>query len=60
MRMTPEGERAYRAISKLALIREERLLAGMSPEDRAALRGLLKTMHHNAIAIVEGDGEDQP
>jgi DNA-binding MarR family transcriptional regulator len=55
MRLTPEGVRVYLAISQLALSREERLLEGMSLDDRATLREILKTLHRNAIAIVDED-----
>ena len=55
IRFTPAGRALYVEVRQLALLREERLLAGLSPDDRSALLASLRIMHRNAMALVEGD-----
>ena len=58
IRFTPAGRALYAEIRQLALVREERLLAGLSARDRSALLASLRIMHGNAIALVAGGGAD--
>jgi DNA-binding MarR family transcriptional regulator len=51
IRFTPAGRALYVEIERLALVREERLLEGVSPDARAALMGYLQLMLRNASAM---------
>ena len=53
IRFTPAGRALYAQIRDLALMREERLLEGLSPQDRATLMAYLRTMHRNAADLVQ-------
>jgi DNA-binding MarR family transcriptional regulator len=55
--LTPTGLALYREIRHFALDREERLLAGLSPQQRAQLIEMLRTMHRNAIGLVADNGD---
>ena len=48
IRFTPAGRSLYVEIRELALIREQRLLEGLSSQDRSALLASLRIMHRNA------------
>ena len=48
IRFTPAGRALYLEIRGLALIREQRLLEGLSSQDRSALLASLRIMHRNA------------
>src|SRR6187549_3082602 len=48
IRFTPAGRSLYVEIRELALIREQRLLDGLSSQDRSALLASLRIMHRNA------------
>lgn len=52
--LTPAGRRLYGEVRQLALLREERLLAGLSSDDRSALVASLRIMLRNARALVDG------
>jgi DNA-binding MarR family transcriptional regulator len=49
---TPAGRAMYTEIERLALDREDQLLQGFSPEDRATLMAYLRLMHRNALELV--------
>ena len=51
IRFTPAGRLLYVEIRELALIREQRLLEGLSPEGRAALLDSLRIMQRNATNL---------
>lgn len=51
IRFTPAGRALYVEIRSLALIRERRLLEGLSPEGRAALLASLRIMRRNATKL---------
>jgi DNA-binding MarR family transcriptional regulator len=53
--LTAEGLRLHAEIAPLALAYESALIAGLSPEEVAALRGLL-TRLQSAAAALAGDG----
>ena len=48
IRFTPAGRSLYVEIRELALIREQRLLEGLTSQDRSALLASLRIMHRNA------------
>ena len=52
IRFTPAGRALYVEIRKLALLREERLLEGLSSRDRSVLLDFLRLMHRNATNLV--------
>ena len=54
-RFTPAGRALYLEIRELALHREEQLLKGVAADDRAALMGYLRVMHHNALEMVANE-----
>jgi DNA-binding MarR family transcriptional regulator len=49
---TPAGRARYRKIRRLALVREQRLLEGLSDRQRADLLAALKILLRNAAALV--------
>ena len=51
IRFTSAGRALYDEIRELALIREQRLLEGLSPEGRAALLDSLRIMQRNATKL---------
>jgi len=51
IRFTPAGRALYLEIRELALIREQRLLEGLTPADRAALLASLRVMQRNATRL---------
>jgi len=59
IRLTPAGRSLYLEIRKLALVREERLLEGLSAKDRSALVGYLEIMQRNATGLVQDAAADE-
>ena len=51
IRFTPAGRSLYVEIRELALIREQRLLEGLSPQERSALLASLRVMQRNATKL---------
>jgi DNA-binding MarR family transcriptional regulator len=51
IRFTPAGRSLYVEIRSLALIREQRLLEGLSPKERSALLASLRIMQRNATKL---------
>lgn len=51
IRFTPAGRALYLEIRELALIREQRLLEGLSSSERAALLASLRVMQRNATRL---------
>jgi DNA-binding MarR family transcriptional regulator len=51
IRFTPAGRSLYVEIRELALIREQRLLEGLSSQDRSALLASLRIMQRNAMQL---------
>lgn len=51
IRFTPAGRALYIQIRELALLREERLLDGLSPDERSALLVSLRIMQRNATRL---------
>jgi DNA-binding MarR family transcriptional regulator len=51
IRFTPAGRALYREIRDLALMREQRLLEGLSSHERAALLASLRIMQRNATRL---------
>jgi DNA-binding MarR family transcriptional regulator len=51
IRFTPAGRALYVEIRALALIREQRLLEGLSPPERSALLAALRIMRRNATQL---------
>lgn len=60
IRFTPAGRELYCEIRELALLREQRLLEGLSAPERAALMASLRVMQRNAtkLAAEEADAAD--
>lgn len=52
IRLTPVGREVYSQIRRLALVRQELLLKGISATGRAALLKSLRLMHRNATMLV--------
>lgn len=57
---TPAGKALYNEIAALALDREQRLLKGLSANERAELMTSLQVMLRNAIALAAEDGASEP
>ena len=55
IRFTPAGRALYLEIRELALIRENKLLKGLSSQQRAEMMSYLRIMHRNAIEMVAED-----
>ena len=51
IRFTPAGRTLYEEIRELALVREQRLLEGLSRPERSALLASLRIMQRNATAL---------
>jgi len=51
IRFTPAGRALYVQIRALALVREQRLLEGLSPAERSALLAALRVMQRNATKL---------
>ena len=63
IRLTPAGRALYLEIRELALLREKRLLQGLSAEERTALVGYLEIMQRNATELmleVAADDTERP